>query len=368
MYRLFVVLVAGCGAPGMSSPDLAPACTLERELVGGECRPRAGQLCGPCGPECTAAGGICVMDGCATPCDDSRNFCPRGYRCDDKHCVSSLDAGCSGCYEDGDCGGGEVCNLNNKKCVPAPTGPDARLEMSALDFVYDDMGVEMRARNLTWSLGFFTTRDPSFDPYGLAAGTCGSQRSTLSENAPFPVGPLRDAGATLTLALPQKMVTFDRTLEDDPKFGYTYSTFGLMVADFVAGAASWSGTGGAEVGAFNAAGTIPADFTTTPDVLDGVQVKGDVTIAFSAGSEDGWLEVSWNEFSGNTVTALTRIACRASGDSVTIPSAMLVDVPRNSAVSLTATRASVRDFTATGLQQGRVVFTVQKAGTLVLLP
>jgi hypothetical protein len=368
MRAWLLVLVAGCGSPAQSSPDLAPRCTLDREWDGTECRPRAGALCGPCGPECTAAGGICVMDGCATPCDDTDNFCPKGYRCDDKHCVSALDAGCSGCYEDGDCSGGQVCNANNKRCVDAPSGPDARLEMLALDFVFDDMGVQKRARNLTWSLGFFTSRDASFDPFGLAPGSCGSQRSTLTENAPFPVGPLRDAGATLTLTLPLKMVSFTRERDDNPSFGFSYSTLGLMVADFTAGAASWTGTGGADVGAFAAAGTIPADFTTTPDVLAGAQVSGDVTVAFSPGSGGAWLEISWNEFSGNTVTALTRLACRGSGDSVTLPSAMLVGVPRNQPVSLSATRASVSDFTATGLQQGRVVFGVQKAGTLTLLP
>jgi hypothetical protein len=364
-----MTLVAGCGSSASKSPDLAPAmCTLDRvrDPSTMECLPKAGALCGPCGADCP---GICVMDGCATVCDDSKVFCPIGYRCDTGHCVSALDAGCHGCYSASDCKTGEVCNLNNKQCVPAPSGADARLEMLALDFVFDNMGTMTRSRNLTYTLGFFSTRDPAFDPFALKPGACGSERSTLTENAPFPVGPLKDAGAQLALMLPAKSIVFSRTKDANPNFGFDYSGSGLMVADFSAGAASWSGSGGADVGAFTAAGTIPGDFTTTPDVLANPSMSGDVTIQFSAGAKEGaWLEISWNEISGNTVTSLTRVACRASdgATSVTIPAAQVMSAPKNQQLNLFATRASVVEFTTSGVMQGRATFGVQKAGAITL--
>jgi hypothetical protein len=356
----------GCGSQAAMAPDLAPAaCTLDRvrDPVTMECLPAPGALCGPCGDACTAAGGTCVMEGCSTPCDDVKVFCPKGYRCDNQHCVSALDAGCHGCYEDGDCPAGQACNVNNKQCVPAPMGPDARIEMVAFDFT--NMGVT--SRNLTWSIGFFSTPDPSFDPFALMPGQCGSERSTLTENAPFPVGPLRDAGAKLTLQMTGKSIDFLR--ESDPQFGYSYSPTAIMTTDFLPGAASWTGAGGADVGAFTVAGVIPAGFTTNPDVLAGVSASGDVTVTFSPAPESGvgtWLEVSWNEVSGNTVTSLTRIACRADdgATTITIPAAQLANVPLGTDVNLFATRASVRGVSASGLAGGRATFGVQAVGTL----
>src|SRR6185436_15427883 len=176
-----VLLLYGCAPPNAQNP---PPCTLDRvrDPMTRECLPQPGQLCGPCGDECAAVGGTCVMDGCATACDDVQLFCPTGYRCSAKHCVSALDAGCHGCYEDGDCAANQACNPNNKQCVPTPAGADARLEMLALDFVFDDMGTMTRSRNLTWTLGFFSSQDPSFDPFALKPGECGSERSTLTEN------------------------------------------------------------------------------------------------------------------------------------------------------------------------------------------
>ncbi len=376
---LFLALSA-CGAPTEGPEDLLPAaCTLDRERdpVSMLCLPAAGQLCGPCGPECTAAGGSCRDNACATACDDTKVFCPRGYRCDKKACIPSLVPGCSGCYEDADCAAGEACNINNKRCAPAPTGPDARLEMVALDFLFDDMGVMKKSRNLTWSLGFFARRDPSFDQYGLAPGACGSLRSTLTDNAPFPVGPLKDAGAMLTLMLPTKSIPFARAADANPNYGFNYSPAAIKVEDFTAGSASWTGTGGAAVGAFNASTTIPADFNTTPDLLGSPSVTMSaaegVTITFDAPASSGvgsWLEISWNEASGSTVTALTQIACRAADgqSTITVPASMLAQVPRNSAVGLMATRAGVTDFTTTGIAQGRVTFGVQKAGSVTLTP
>jgi hypothetical protein len=303
------------------------------------------------------------MDGCATPCTTS---CQKGYRCDNGHCVSALDGGCHGCYEDGDCAVGKVCNLNNKLCVPAPSGPDARLEMTALDFIFDDMGTPKRSRNLTWSLGFYSSRTPAFDPYGLAPGDCGSERSTLTENAPFPVGPLRDAGPKLTLALTGKQIDFFRSQDE---FGYSYSPSSIKVADLVPGAVSWSGSGGADVGAFMANAVVPADFTTTPDVLAGLSASGDVSVTFSPPAASGvgtWLEVSWNELSGNTVAALTRISCRGAdgAGTVVLPASLLSGVPAGTDVNLFATRASVVELSASGVKQGRVIFAVQAAGTL----
>jgi hypothetical protein len=368
--------LAACGSPSVTPDDMTPAaCTLERERDPDTmlCKPKAGQLCGPCGDECTAAGGSCRDNACATACDDTKIFCPRGYRCDKKACIPSLLPGCEGCYEDADCGAGQACNVNNKRCVPEPTGPDAQLEMLALDFRFDDMGTPKKSRNLTWSMGFYSRRDASFNPWSLKPGECASLRSTLTENAPFPIGPLKDAGTTLTLMLPTKSIPFSREQDDNPNFGFSYSPSMIKVEDFTAGAVSWTGTGGAMVGAFNAAGTIPADFTTSPDLLAAPAVTmsaaAGVTVTFDPPG-GGWLEISWNEASGNTVTALTRLACRAAAgsSSVTLPAAMLTQVPRNSAVSLLATRADVIAFTTTGVAQGQVVFGVQKAGGLILTP
>jgi hypothetical protein len=238
--------------------------------------------------------------------------------------------------------------------------------MLALDFLYDDMGTMKRSRNLTWSIGFFAVRDPAFDPFGLAPGECKSERSTLTENAPFPVGPLKDAGASLGFALPSKMLSFTRQKEANPAFGFSYHATGLQVGDFVAGAASFSGAGGAEVGPFSVAMQVPADFTTTPDLLGPtVKSSGPVTVGFDPPGASNWLEVSWNDISGSTVTALTRIACRAAegASAITLPTA---EVVRGTAVNLLATRASVTGFSTSGTAQGRFVLGIQKAGSLIV--
>jgi hypothetical protein len=361
------------------------ACTLGRTCQGGTCLPPPGALCGPCGDACTAAGGACRSGGCATPCDETRTFCPRGFRCDFPtaqslrgHCVPALADGCQGCAADGDCPAGEVCNVNNRRCVPAPTGPDARLEMESVDFLYTDAGGQpQRSRNLTFTLGFYSYRDPSFDPYALGAGACGSERSTFDTNAPFPLGPMRDAGDPLTLALPSRSIPFARSVDPDPALGFDYAAADLQVADWTAGAASWSGPGGAAVGPFHVAAAVPADYTTTPDLLAATPVAGTaqagVTVAFAPPAEAGvmtLLELSYNEGAGNTVTTLVRIACRAAdgAGSVTLPATLLASVPRATALSLIATRAAVVDFAATGLAQGRVIFGVQKAGSVTVSP
>ncbi|HZS37385.1 MAG TPA: hypothetical protein VFF06_11200 [Polyangia bacterium] len=371
------VLVAGC-AEDCNCPD-------GRACVDGHCAQPSGAACGPCDQACTASGGKCLTGGCAPGgCDDTTVFCARGFMCDvpagkkTGTCVPTLRADCLGCATDGDCPTGEVCNVNNRQCVPAPTGPDARLEISALDFLADNgMGMMTKARNLEYSIGFFSRRDPSFDIYALASGACASQRSTFTENAPFPVGPLRDAGATLTLALPSKSIPFARQQDPDPNFGFTYSANAIMVADFTAGPASWTGTGGADVGAFVAAGNVPAGFVTTPDVLGMTAVaasaQSDLQITLDSPAAPGIrtiVEISYNEASGATVSALTELACRGldGAASVTIPKALLATLPKSSALGLTVTRASVTDFTATGLQQGRAVFGMQQSGSVIVSP
>jgi hypothetical protein len=373
--------VAAC-APGCA------ACTLDRVCDGQTCRAPAGQLCAPCSDDCAMAGGLCRSSYCATRCDDTRTFCPRGFRCDipggktSGYCVPALATGCAGCAADGDCPPGEVCNVNNRRCIPAPTGADARLEMSALDFLYpDDQAdggtVYKKARNLTWSLGFFAYRDPSFDPYALAADSCASERSTFDLHAPFPLGPMRDAGDPLTLTLPMKSIAFARVRDDNPAFGFTYSESGLMVVDWTPGAASWAGTGGADVGPFTADGAIPPEYTTTPDLLDPTPITADadagITLTFDAPAPAGvrsYLEVSYNESSGNTVTALTRIACRApdGARTVTVPGKLLANVPRSAGLGLIVTRATVVDFTARGVALGRAVFGMQKVGEVIVAP
>jgi hypothetical protein len=168
---------------------------------------------------------------------------------------------------------------------------------------------------------------------------------------------------------------FARTKDPDPGLGFTYQSLDLMVDDFVTGPASWSGTGGAQVGAFTVAGAVPPDFTTTPDVLTAAGVTAaagrDVTLAFDAPAPAGVrtiLLVSWDEGTGNTVSAQVQIACRApdGAASATLPAAELAAVPKGSAVSLIAIRASVADFTAQGVKLGRAVFGKQRAGTLTL--
>jgi hypothetical protein len=355
-------------------------CSGGRTCSGGVCVAAPGTACAPCDAACTAAGGTCRDGGCATACDDTTTFCPLGFRCDitggrtKGTCIPTLTVGCAGCAADGDCPTGEVCNVNNRRCVATPTGPDARLEMTALDFA---AGGGAPARNLTYSLGFFSRRDPSFDPFALAPGTCGSEVSSFTENAPFPVGPLRDAGDPLTLTLPTKTISFKRQQDPNPSFGFTYTGVGLMVADWTPGAASWSAPGGAAVGAFTAAGAIPPDFATTPDVLGMMPVDGDttagVTLGFDAPAPAGvgtWVEVSWNDISGSTVLSLTRIACRGpdGASSVTIPGAMLMNAPRSAQLGLTATRASVVPFTTTGVADGRAVFGTQRTGAVVIAP
>lgn len=366
LFLLFLVVVAGCGNPASESSDLARAmCTLDRvrDPTTMECLPKAGALCGPCGPECP---GICVMDGCATVCDDTNVFCPDGYFCDSGYCFSVLNAGCHGCYEDGDCKSGEVCNINNKLCVPTPTGPDARLEMLAPYGVLFDRDM-MTLRDLTYTLGFFSERDPAFDPFALKPGECGSQRETLTgKDAPFNVGPLKDAGARLNLLLQARSFNFSPVVGLGPLWDFVYSNDRLMASDFSAGSASWSGSGGVDVGAFTVAGTIPEDFTTTPDVLSNPSASGDVTIQFSpAASEGSWLEISWNETSDSSST---RTACRApeGATSVTIPAARLTSAPHNQPLNLRATRASVAEFTTRGAMQGRATWGVQQVGTITL--
>ncbi len=396
------VIIYDNGGPCMTSNDCArgtaclggqcvpiPACLLDCACSDGRtcqderCEAPAGALCGPCGDACTAALGVCRDNYCATRCDDAKTFCPRGFRCDIPQgksigaCVPALVAGCAGCAVDGDCFNGEVCNPNNRRCVPAPTGPDARLEMEALDFLFDDgMGGKTRSRNLTWSLGFYSLPDPSFDFYALAPGACATAKSTLDANAPFPIGPLRDAGA-LTLALPQKMVTFTPSPDPNPNFGVGYDETGLMVADWSAGAASWSAAGGPDVGAFTVAGTIAGDFTTMPDVLGQAPVQGDaiggVALTLAPAPPAGvatFLVVSWNDVSGNMVTALTQIACRApdGATAVSIPGAQLAAAPRGTPLDLLVARASVAKFTAKGVSDGRAVFGMQQVGAIVVAP
>jgi hypothetical protein len=348
------------------------------------CLPPGGQLCGPCGTDCDGAGGQCRDGFCATSCDDTKTYCPIGYRCDIPqnatrgYCVPSLTTGCAGCQADADCPAGEVCNQNNRRCVPTPTGPDARLEMDAVDFLFDDgMGHLTKSRNLSWTLGFFSRRDPSFDQFALAPATCGSERSTFDMNAPFPVGPLRDAGDPLTLMLPAKTVPFARMKDPDPNFGFDYNENGLMVTDWSPGPASWTGTGGADVGPFTALGAAPADYVTTPDLLTATPAMADttngVTVSFDAPAAPGVatiLEVSWNEGMGATVTALEQIACRAAdgAQTVTIPGAMLTAAPRGVQLSLSTARATIVPFTTKGVAAGRAVWSTQAIGAVVVAP
>lgn len=359
-------------------------CTLGRTCYEQLCTAPGGQLCGPCGTDCDGAGGQCKDGYCATPCDETKTWCPIGYRCDIAnmatrgYCVPSLTTGCAGCAYDADCPAGEVCNQNNRRCVPTPLGPDARLEMTALDFLFDDgMGNLTLSRNLQWTLGFYSRRDPAFDPYALAPGTCGSERSTFDLNAPFPVGPLLDAGDPLTLVLPSRSIPFARSKDPDPNFGFDYQAADLMVADWSPGPASWSGPGGAGVGAFTAMGAVPLDFKTTPDVLAATPVPADVisgvTVMFDAAAPAGvatLLEVSWNEGMGNTVTALVQIACRApdGAQMVSIPGSMLAQAPRGQQLGLQATRATVATFQTKGVQSGRAVWSTQAAGAVVVAP
>jgi hypothetical protein len=150
-----------------------------------------------------------------------------------------------------------------------------------------------------------------------------------------------------------------------------------MVVDWTPGTASWAGTGGADVGPFTADGAIPPEYTTTPDLLDPTPITADadagITLTFDAPAPAGvrsYLEVSYNESSGNTVTALTRIACRApdGARTVTVPGKLLANVPRSAGLGLIVTRATVVDFTARGVALGRAVFGMQKVGEVIVAP
>jgi hypothetical protein len=249
--------------------------------------------------------------------------------------------------------------------------------MERVDFLAGDVGMETVSTNLSYTLGFFSRPDPSFDPYQLAAGECGALRSTEDVNAPFPIGPMRDAGDPLTLVLPSKTVQFARMLDPNPSFGFTYSASGLMTGDWTPGAAQWKSAGGANVGAFTVDGVVPAPFTTMPDVLGMAPVAGDavngVTLMVTPAPEAGVrtiLEVSWNEVSGNMVTALTQIACRApdGAATVTIPGKQLAMAPRSTALDLLLIRASVAPIQASGVSDGEAIFGTQQLGTIVVAP
>jgi hypothetical protein len=202
--------------------------------------------------------------------------------------------------------------------------------------------------------------------------------STFQSNAPFPVGPLRDAGDPLTLMLPAKTVPFARTRDPNPSFGFTYDATGLQVTDWVPGPASWTTAGGADVGAFTVQGLAPDDFTTTPDIVGAPgpvqRPKGtDLTIQFGTAAPMGVrtiLTVYWNEVQGNSVTSQTQVACRApdGATSATIPAAQLAALAVGATVGLSAIRASVTDFTAKGVALGRASFGKEQAGSFQYTP
>jgi hypothetical protein len=373
---------AHCAPIGSCLSDCG--CSGGAKCTSGQCQIPAGMLCGPCGNECTTALGVCRDNFCATRCDDTKLFCPRGFRCDNPNmakygaCVPSLTTGCTGCGSDGDCPMGEVCNPNNRRCIAPPVGPDARLEMEQIQFVADDgMGNKSVATELQWSTGFYTYPDPSFDPYALAPGTCGSLRSTLDENAPYPLGPGRDAGDILVLNLPSSIKDFTRTPVADPNVVLEYDASAIQVSDWVPGTVSWMGPGGKDVGPFMLSGVAPSPYTTMPDVLGMTPLAADttkgLTVAFTAPVEKGVrtiLEVSWNDINGNMVTALTQIACRGmDGDtSVTVPGNLLMQTPRGQELSALLIRASVVPIQASGVKQGEAIFGTQQLGSVIVAP
>jgi Cys-rich repeat protein len=374
------VPIAGCGTDC--------SCSNGRICDGMKCVAPPAMACAPCSTTgtdaCTQAGGACKSWGCAPKCDDTTTFCPPGFTCSianghtTGYCNLIFAKTCDGCAADSDCPSGQVCNPNNRRCVPTPTGVDARLEMETVDFLGPDaMGNMVKARNLSWSLGFFARRDPSLDVYGVAAGDCVSERSTFDDNAPYPLGPLRDAGP-LTLKLGLKSFVFTATANPNPVFGFQYdSTSSPAIADFVAGAASWMGAGAGGISPFTANLVVPADFTTTPDLLTTTAptatVASGITVTLSPAAESGvrtLLELAWSEGSGSTITASTTIVCRAQDNatSVTIPGNLLTSAPRSTELSLVAMRASVVDFSPTGVQQGRASLAVQKSGSVIIAP
>jgi len=357
--------------------------------VAGVCHQPPGATCSPCDDVCTGNGGICFnlsTDAfCSTRCnDDSGPFCPAGWQCRNSRCMPVWAGTCLGCNDDSQCSPGELCNNNSRRCQKNRGGPQLRIDFDLYVYWWEDPTPALShvSSNIVMSTAMGTRPGQDFNMFDLHVGECQSSLSTLTYNAPFPIGARLDVGPAIVLTNSQHSWQF-AAVEDDPNPAYnpnySFPAGFTSEAGWLPGLAhTWSATGGTDVGAFETSYLFPEEFTTTPSLISGTvvhaQVGQSLTLRWSPLATDPEATmlagVSYNVINGNVVESLTQIVCRVadSDGQITIPGSLLQDVPTDGDLSLLLMRSAVGRFSATGINRGQIESSLVHAGAVRFSP
>jgi uncharacterized protein (TIGR03437 family) len=167
-------------------------------------------------------------------------------------------------------------------------------------------------------------------------------------NAPITGVSTLDAGSSFTVTGPQGILPLGNPGKD-----VTLSASGAFLAP---GAYTITGTGGANVGSFSGAITIPASSTLVSPVNNGSATRANgMTVTWTGGS--GNLQVELNSCSDNSCNNGASAVCivPASAGTFTIPPYVLEALPAGTSAGLVLSSYSMASFTATGLNAGTLL-------------
>jgi hypothetical protein len=357
--------------------------------VTGRCNRLGGTLCAQCDAACSGVDVACKSIGteryCATACSDTHGpFCPWGYTCLGGWCGPDWAESCAGCDADSDCAGGEVCNPNSRRCQVARNGPEFSIELDATRFWFTDDDNPANS-GLSTQVGmttmFGSIPNQNFLIVDVPVGSCVREEGTFTHDAPFPAGRALDMGSAITLTLDATSYEMPAQLDDpnplrNPTYGWPS---GFLVDSWQPGVLStWSVPGGIDVGAWSVSFRFGDDFTSTPDLLTANSIAAtlgqDLTLSWApsvnAAAYTMLGEVIYNLTSGNTVLALVQIVCRVpdSAGTLTLPGALLDEVPTGVALSLQLQRVGVGEVSAPGLDRGQISASRIHSGSVVFTP
>ena len=212
--------------------------------------------------------------------------------------------------------------------------------------------------NAQFQFARILTYDPGSQPFFVSVlddqplGTC-IVYNNLNSNNNVPIASIAnlDAGPSFTVKGPNGSVP---VAASPGKFIATLSAAGTFL---VPGAYTITGTGGADIGPFTAAVTIPASPTLVSPVTNNFTVtrSSGMTVNWTGNGSNGIVQIQVGSATDNTFTNGANAACEApaSAGTFTIPPYVLLALPAGNFGALNfQQRTAEVPFTATGLNVG----------------